>query len=76
MHPLVMALETISSPDTTGSTFMKAIEQQYCFNQIIKMGVLVFAHILVFVPHPDNIWDLYRPFSSKVSSDFVDTGPA
>lgn len=37
------------------------------------MGVLFSAHILIFVPHPDKTWDLYGPFSCKVSSDFVDS---
>lgn len=46
-----------------------------CFNQIINMSVLFSAHILIFSPHPDKIWDLYNLFSWKVSSDFVDTGP-
>lgn len=39
------------------------------------MGMLFSAHILIFIPHPDKTWDLYRPFSWKVSSDFMDTEP-
>lgn len=39
------------------------------------MSVLFSAHILIFSPHPDKIWDLYRLFSWKVSSDFKDIGP-